>query len=169
MKKSKEIALGGLMAAVSVVIMCFGGMIPIMTYVSPVICILIGGCILKYLTKSGFMAWYIAVAFLALILCPDKESAFIYGGLGYYPALRKYIEKIPVRWLIKIVYFNITILALYWVLIHFVGLNEILKEFTEMGTIFTLVTLILGNIVFIIVDRLLFKVEYIHKNKRKTR
>ena len=41
MRKSRQMALGGLLTAVSVVIMSLGSLIPVNTYICPVLCILI--------------------------------------------------------------------------------------------------------------------------------
>ena len=109
MKKSKEIAFGGMMAALAVVIMCFGGMIPFMTYVSPVIAMIIGAVVLKIISKAGFFTWYFAVAILAVLLSPDKEAASVFIAFGCYPAVRMIFEKSPFRWLLKFIYFNIVI------------------------------------------------------------
>ena len=47
------------------------------------------------------------------------------------------------------------ILALYWLLMHVFGVAQIIEEFAELGTIMTCVTLLLGNVSFVMIDRLL--------------
>ena len=44
--EARLIAFGGMMAALAVVIMCLGGLIPVATFTVPVICMLILGYVL---------------------------------------------------------------------------------------------------------------------------
>ena len=45
---AKPIALGGVLAALALVIMCFIGIIPVATYICPMLCILICAVVLRY-------------------------------------------------------------------------------------------------------------------------
>ena len=56
---------------------------------------------------------------------------------------------------VKALLFNAAILLMYWVLLHLFGMAELMAEFAEMGTVLTLVTLLMGNITFFLLDRLL--------------
>ena len=38
--ETKAVALGGMLAALAIVIMCMGGLIPVATFVCPMLCIL---------------------------------------------------------------------------------------------------------------------------------
>ena len=148
-------ALGGIMAALAVVIMALGGMIPLSTFVCPVFCILI----LRYVReKSGnriAWAWYGAVAILSVLLGPDKEASAVFVFLGNYPIIKTKMDKLPLKWLWKLVYFNAAILLMYWLLMNLLGMAEVAAEFAEMGTILTVVTLVMGNVTFILLDRIL--------------
>ena len=66
----------------------------------------------------------------------------------------------------KVVYFNVVILALYWLLLHLFGLAQLVEEFAEMGFWMTLVTLLLGNVTFIMLDRLL-GMDLLRRRKRQ--
>ena len=165
MKKSKEIAFGGMMAALAVVIMCFGGMIPFMTYVSPVIAMIIGAVVLKIISKAGFFTWYFAVAILAVLLSPDKEAASVFIAFGCYPAVRMIFEKSPFRWLLKFIYFNIVILILYWLLINIMGMQQLASEFADLGKIMTILMLIIGNVIFVMIDLSLRRLDGMKKFK----
>lgn len=165
MKKSKVVALGGLMAALSAVIMCFGGMLPFMTYVSPVLCLTLGAILLKIIGKTGFVSWYIAVMLLSLLLCPDKEAASVFLAFGYYPLIRVFLERLPFKWVFKILYFNVVTLLLYWILMYIIGMQQLYEEFAEMGRIMTLVALLAGNLIFVILDVTLQRLERSKKYK----
>ena len=59
-----SMALGGVLAALAVVIMSFGTIIPVATYVCPAICMLLGQVVLKICGGRVAWAWYGAVALL---------------------------------------------------------------------------------------------------------
>ena len=167
MRKSKVVALGGLMAALSIVIMCFGGMMPFMTYVSPVLRMTIGAILLKLIGKTGFISWYFAVMLLSLLLCPDKEAAAVFTAFGYYPLSRVYLQRLPFKWLFKMIYFNAVTLLLYWVLMHILGMQQLYEEFAALGMVMTLVILFAGNLVFVLFDVILLRLERSHKYRFK--
>lgn len=152
---AKPIAIGGLLAALAMVIMCLGGLIPIATYVCPVMCILLGQVVLRLCGQRTAWAWYGAVSILSVLLAPDKEAAAIYLGLGYYPIIKRWMDKLPLRWLWKEVYFNTTIICLYAALIYLLGLDALAKEFSGIGLFGLGVILLLGNATFLLLDRLL--------------
>lgn len=152
---AKEIALGGVLAALAVVIMCLGSLIPSATFVCPMMCCLILQLVRKICGDRIAWAWYGAVAILGLLMGPDKEAAAVFVFLGYYPIIKPKMDLLPGKWLWKLVYFNAVILAMYWLLMHVFGMAQILQEFEEMGMALTVVTLILGNVTFLMLDRLL--------------
>ena len=148
-------ALGGMMAALAVVIMCLGGMIPVATYVCPMLCMLLLNFVLKNCGSRTGWAWYGAVALLGLLLSPDKEAAAVFSFLGYYPILRPVLEKTRLKWLWKGLIFNIAILTMYWLLIHLMGMAAVGEEFREMGTVMLIALLLMGNLTFFLLDRIL--------------
>ncbi len=155
MKMSKEIALCGVFAAIAIVIMCYGGMIPFMTYVCPVACILLEEFIYKLCGRAHAWSWYSAVCILALLMCPDKEAAAIFAVFGYYPVIKQSIDRLPVKWLFKLLYFNAVILVLYWFLMHIMGMGQLAEEFSSLGAILTVIMLLMGNFMFLMIDKLL--------------
>ena len=152
---AKKIALGGLLAALAVVIMCFGGMIPVATFVCPVLCIFL--CAVFFWTCGSRLAWawYGAVTVLTLLLGPDKEAAAVFAVLGYYPILKLSFERTKIGLLLKLMLFNIVILALYCVMIYVLGLQQVVSDYRDLGYVGVAVLLVLGNITFFLVDRLL--------------
>ncbi len=148
-------ALGGVMAALAVVVMSLGGLIPVATFVCPMVCMLLLVAVISRCGNRVAWAWYGAVAILSLLLGPDKEAAAVFVFLGYYPILKPKMDALPLKWLWKLLYFNAAILLMYWLLLNLFGMAEILAEFEEMGTVLTLVTLVMGNVTFFMLDRLL--------------
>ena len=162
-ENAKNMALGGLLAAMAVVVMCLGGMIPVATYVCCVICMVLGQIVLRLCGKRVAWAWYGAVAVLSLLLGTDKEAAGLYLFIGYYPILKPWFEKYKFGFILKVVYFNVATLSLYWCLIRLLGIDQIANEFYEFGKIGLIILLILGNVTFILTDRMLTLL----KKKRK--
>lgn len=154
-RPSRAVALGGLLAAVAAVIMGMGTLIPVATYVCPMLCILLLQVVFRLCGSRYAWAWFGAVAVLGLLFAPDKEAAVIFCFLGYYPIVKPKMDRKKGKWLWKALYFNAVILAAYAFLIYLMGLQGIMKEFAEMGRILTAVLLVLGNVTFFLLDRLL--------------
>ena len=152
---AKQIALGGMMAALAVVIMSLGGMIPSATFVCPMLCCLILQIVRTICGDRMAWAWYGAVAILSLLMGPDKEAAAVFVFLGYYPILKPRMDKLPVKWLCKGILFNASVLTMYWLLIHIMGMAQLAEEFSELGMAMIAVMLVLGNVIFFLLDKVL--------------
>ena len=70
------------MAALAVVIMCMGGLIPVSTFVCPMLCMFLLSVVLKSCGQRLAWAWYGAVAILGTLLGPDKEATAVFVFLG---------------------------------------------------------------------------------------
>ena len=150
-----NVALGGVLAALAVVIMSMGTLIPVATYVCPMICAMLLQMVLKTCGSRISWAWYGAVAILSLLLAPDKEAAAVFAFIGYYPILKPRMDRKKLPWLWKGLLFNCAILVMYWLLLRLLGMEQLVAEFAEMGTIMTVLLLILGNVTFFLLDKLL--------------
>lgn len=152
-----SIALGGVLAALAVIIMSMGTLIPVATYVCPMLCTLVLQLVLKICGNRIACAWYGVVTLLSLLLAPDKEAAAIFMALGYYPILKPKLDRLKGKWLWKGLLFNSVIVAVYWLLMHIFGFDQLMAEFSELGTAMTAVMLLLGNVTFFLLDKLLEK------------
>lgn len=153
--EARGIALGGMMAALAVVVMSLGGLIPVATFVCPMLCMLLLAFVSRMCGRRIGWAWYGAVAVLSLLLGPDKEAAAVFLFLGFYPLLKPRLETLRLRWLWKGLLFNTAILLMYWLLIHLFGMAQIAAEYQELGTVMTAIMLGLGNVTFFLLDRVL--------------
>ena len=153
--KAYPVALGGMLAAVAVVLMCIGTILPVATYAAPVLCMLVCQMVLKFCGSRIAWAWYGAVSMLSLLMAPDKEAAAIFLTLGYYPILKQKLERWKGKQLWKAAYFNGSILLLYWILLKIMGMEQLASDFEGMGIAMYAVLLILGNVTFFMVDKLL--------------
>ena len=148
-------ALGGVLAAVAVVIMSLGGLIPVATYVSPMLCAILLQPVLLFCGVRIAWAWYGAVALLSVLLSPDKEAAAAFVFLGYYPIVNPRLDRMKPSWLWKGLLFNGSIAVMYFLLLKLFGMAELGAEFREFGLVLLLVLLIMGNVTFFLLDRLL--------------
>lgn len=162
--KAYPVALGGMLAAVAVVLMSIGTILPIATYAAPVLCMLLGQVVLKLCGSRIAWAWYGAVTVLSLLMAPDKEAAAVFAVLGYYPIVKPKLDRLKLPWLWKGALFNGSILLMYWILLNLIGVSQLIEEFTGMGIVMTVVLLVLGNVTFILLDHVLGR-----KLKRKKR
>lgn len=149
---AKSIALGGVLAALAVVIMCLGGMIPIATYICPMLCTILLAFILRLCGRRIAWTWYAAVSLLSLLLGPDKEAAIVFIFLGYYPIVKVQIDKRKLAVLWKLLLFNVSSCVMYGIMIYLFRLEQVVSEFRGLGITLTLLTLLLGNVALFLLD-----------------
>ena len=156
--------MGGVFAALAVVIMSLGTVIPVATYVCPVACMLLLRIVVRLTGSRMGWAWFGAVAVLSLLLAPDKEAAAVFACLGYYPILKPKLDAMRGRWFWKALVFNGSILALYWLMLKLIGMERLVEEFSGIGVAMTVLLLALGNVTFFLLDHLLGR--NLRKNRR---
>ena len=154
---TRSVALGGILAALAVVIMAMGTLIPVATFVCPMLCMLILQVVTGACGRRMAWAWYGAVAFLSFLFSPDREAAAVFVFLGYYPIVKPGLDRLKWGILAKLLLFNTAILLMYWLLMNLVGMNEIAAEYAELGAVMTVVLLAMGNVTFLLLDRILGK------------
>ena len=152
---TKVIALGGVLAAVAIVIMCLGGLIPIATYVCPMLCSLTQFVVLRFCGKRIAWTWFWVVSILSLLLGPDKEAVMVFLAIGYYPLIKGIFDKSRLGILWKLLYFNASVFAVYGIMIYLMGMQEVAAENMELGMIGLAVILLMGNVTFFLLDKLL--------------
>lgn len=171
-KKSAQIAFCGMMVALSVALMLTGGLIPIATYCAPMLGgVLLLPILLEYGKKTAWTA-YAATALIVLILGIDKEAAFFYIFLGYYPIIKWNMDKLkkkPIRVALKLVVFNVSIAAMYAVLGFLLHMDAVIAEFTEMGAWMLAAFVVLMNACLFLYDRLLVPLTMLYVNKLRPR
>ena len=152
---SRNMAMGGIFAALAVVIMNLGGLIPMATYVCPAICTVILSLVHMACGSKIAWTWYSAVSILSLLMSPDKEAAAVFAFLGYYPILKPKLETMKGKLLWKLAVYNGSMVLLYSILIRIMGITEITGESEELAGIMLAILLVLGNVTFLVLDRLL--------------
>ncbi|MBR4863463.1 MAG: hypothetical protein IKU07_02710 [Oscillospiraceae bacterium] len=158
-------AYGGVMAALAVVIMCLGTLIPLATFICPVLCCLIGATVLRLCGSRVSWAWYAALCILSLLLAPDKEAAVVYVMLGAYPMLKTFFDRLPGSVFFKLLYFNASAAVLYTLLMRLLGLSAVLSEYGELGIAGFLIMTVAANVTFLLLDVLLKRISVRRKSK----
>ena len=172
MKKSRKMALTGMLCALAVVLMMLGGVIPLATFCCPA---LAGLMLIPVFVECGEkLSWcaYAAIAVLSLILCPDKEAALLLAFIGYYPILRWRLDQLRSRLLrvvAKLGVFNLAVLAMYALSILVLQMDQILREYQEMGLALTVACLLVGNVTLLLYDRLIAIMTALYVNRLRGR
>ncbi|MGN0543194.1 MAG: hypothetical protein ACI4JG_07070 [Acutalibacteraceae bacterium] len=159
MKQSSKCALGGIVAALSLVLMISVAIIPFLTYALPAV----AGALIIFIVVEIDRKWafgvYSTVAILSMLLVPEKEVAVMYlAFFGYYPILKSLIEaKIPtvLGWVLKLLSFISTMVISYYLMIRFMGVT--LDETEEFGMMAIPLLLGMGTVAFVLYDIALTK------------
>lgn len=121
--RTYNIVLGGIIAAMSIVIMLLTILLPIAELVFPALAGILLVCTVFEIGEKWSYIIFAAVGILSFVLLPDKSPAIYYIlFLGHYPITKSYIERIknkPLKWVVKIVIFNL-LAAVTALLIKFV-------------------------------------------------
>ncbi len=177
MKKSTQVATGGLCSALCLLFMFLTGIIPFATYALPAMA---GIVLIAVATENGIKtAWvvYGAVAILSIFIVPDREASLTFiVFFGYYPILKPYLDRIVpaiLRVIIKFLLFNTAIIGGYAFTIYVLGLTELMEGMGDMGQFSLLILLVMANIMLILYDFALkhlsilytkwFRVKYLRK------
>ncbi len=167
-RQSLMIAFCGMAAGLSIVIMLLGGVIPVATYAVPMLCGLLLLPILIEFGQGAAWATFFAAAALALLLDFDKEAAFFYLFIGYYPIVKWRLDRIPGklrRLLVKLLLFTAAIAAMYALLALLFPLGEMTREFREMGLWMTVLFVVLYDFCMLMYDRILLRAVALYANR----
>lgn len=164
MSQSAKTAIGGMTAALSVVLM-LPTVMGLWTYALPAFAGMLVMFTIVELDKKWATGIFVAVSLLSLILLPNKEAAVFYlCFFGNYPIIKCLLEgaKMPrtAEYIIKIVVFNAEILLAGFIMVKVFGMPMAELLGTEGETAAWVqyalpITLAVGNATFILFDRLL--------------
>ena len=152
-KSTKELALCSMLAALSVVLLCLGGIVPLAVYACPMLASVALLPVREECRPRYAWCCWAAVAILAVLLCPDKEAAALYVFMGYYPLLQPKLETIRrplLRWLAKL-----TVAAV-----------SVVEEFAGTAPWLLWLTVLLGLVVFAVYDIVLHRFALLWRVRR---
>lgn len=163
--KARAVALGGVFAALAVVIMLLGGFIPVATFICPMLASALLAFLRRELPTAACIGWYVIVALLSALLGPDKEAAFVFVFLGWYPLLKPRLDRLPklLSLALKLLIFFAAIAAAYGTLIFLFRLEALVEEARAMGRLLMIVLLLLGAVTFLLFDFVLSRLPYLVK------
>lgn len=165
--RARPLALCGVLSALAAALLCLGGILPGMVFCAPILAM---GALLPVLEELGPRAAgtaYAAVAILALLLAPDRETAFVYLFFGWYPILRPKIAALPsrlLRVLARIAVCSAAALALYGLVLRLMGLTA---DLLESVWYLNAALLAAGNVVFLLTDATLARLTRVWHWKLK--
>lgn len=164
MKTSYKVSLGGIVGALSLVLMLLTSIIPFGTFAFPALAGMMLLCIVIELGYSWAFIVYVVVSVLSLLLLTDKEAALYYiVFLGFYPILKGLIERIrskAIQYAIKYAVFNICMVTAFYLSIFVFSIPK--ESFNIFNVYLPWVFLLLGNIVFVVYDLCVSKVVTIY-------
>ncbi len=163
-KTSERVALGGIVAALCVVMMFLTGVLPAL-YIAAPMC---AGMLMLILVEEVSVAWgwltYLATSLLAMIVTFDKEAALMFIlFFGYYPILRMYLTRIgikPLRVVLKLLLFNVFLVIDYWMTVTVFGL----PTFDDYGNAMLIGMAAAANALFLFYDTLLSRMHWFYKH-----
>ena len=161
-KTSDRVALGGIVAALCIVIMFLTGVVPALYIVSP----MVAGLLMVILVEEVSVSWawltYLAVSLLSLIVTFDKDAALMFIlFFGYYPILRLKISQIrpkPLMTVCKFLLFNFFLVIDWLLTVYLLGL----PTFEDTGPVMYTVLIIAFNVIFLFYDRILSRMDWIY-------
>ena len=172
-RKSSQVAVGGLTSALCLLLMFMTGMIPFATFALPAMAGIVLIAVVVEMGRPTATMVYVAVSLLSLFMCPDKEAAMMFiGFFGFYPIVKGKLDAIKSRILrpaVKFAVFNIAIFISYWIIINLFGLTEILEEMGTFGEFTLMATWMLGNCVFAVFDVALARITYVYTHVLRQR
>lgn len=168
--QSRKIALCGVLCALAVVILLLGGLLAVAIYCAPLLAMAVLLPVLEEYGPGTAGAAYGAVAILALLLVPDRETALVYVFFGWYPILRPRIAalpSLPVRLVCRLGVCGLSMFLLYGVTIRLLGLTAVTEELG--GGWLTAALAVMGCAVFLLLDLALGRLTVLWRRKLRRR
>ncbi len=166
-KEIKKLALSAIICALSVVIIVIGCVLDMVDLTA---CAVASGAVAFACTelrgKYPYLIYAVTAA-LSLILFPGSTASIYYVVfMGYYPIIKKFIEKIPgiFSMILKLASFNAA-LGIIALLSRFLFISED----ADTGTALVVTIIIFANIFFVVFDLALTVITsaYLHHFRKK--
>ncbi|MBQ3432609.1 MAG: hypothetical protein IJG23_07485 [Clostridia bacterium] len=171
MKKSFKIAFGGILTAFSVILILIGN-IPMGEYLGPTFAgILLAWAVIEMGAVQSLWI-FAASSLLAFFLSANREPVMLYVlFFGYFPILKDVLQRkvkfAVLRWIIKFLVFNTSMVAAYLLLIYVFGMP--IEELNSFGKYGLIILLAGGNILMVVVDFCIEKLSILYRLKWQKR
>ena len=167
-RQVSALAFCSLMAALGAALMLAGGVIPVMTYCSPLLAgVLLVPVLREYGARWAWLVW-IVTALLSLILSADKEAALFYCFLGEYPIAARKIRRIrpyPLALLCRLAYVVLTLGVLYGLILFVFRLDIGMEELESLGRFAAAAGFVMLTVTMLLYDRVLQNLEILYERK----
>ncbi|MGN1194689.1 MAG: hypothetical protein ACI4SB_04340 [Acutalibacteraceae bacterium] len=169
MSKTAKTAVGGMMAALSVVLLV-PTVLDVFVYVLPAFAgVITMFCVIE-MGKTWAFGVYAATAIITMLVIPNKEAAVLYTAFfGYYPIVKAIFESKlpkPLGYLLKFAVFNAAVAVSYLLLVKVFGMpfNELMGiDPDAWWSRFAIpIMLAVGNLVFILFDFMLTRLVTVY-------
>ena len=156
-RQSRRLALCGLMTALSVTLLAMGSFVPLATFACPMLAMLcLIPVICEYGAQTGLMVYAASVALFYLFL-------------GWYPACRERLDRLPgvLRALVKCGVFTMSMTVMYLLILYLFRLEAVAAEFAGYTMWGIAGMLVVGNVTFLLLDRMLNRLTALYWFKRR--
>ncbi len=165
---TRALAFCSLMAALGAAMMTTGGLIPVLTYCSPLLAgVLLIPVLWEYGEKWAWLVWLVT-ALVSLILSADKEAALFYCFLGCYPILRRVFNRArpaALSWLFKLLYILLALGGLYALILLVLGLDIGMEDLESLGRYAALGGFLMLVVTMLLYDRVLVNLEILYERR----
>jgi len=161
-KRAYPLALCGLLSGLAVVVMLLGGVIPVAVYCCPILAMVILLPVREEFGTRAALTVYAAVSLLTLLLAADKELAFVYLFLGWYPAAQPRFYRLrpaALRIFAILAACSACTVSMYALLLKVFCPGAVTTEFDGYSAAFRITLLVLGNVVFLMTDFVLLRMS----------
>ena len=165
-KPARRVAFGGILCALSLLSLFLSGIFPYAEYTCPALAgIFLMPLVSDYGRRTAWIAWG-AISLLGFFVTPNKEAAALFFVfLGYYPILKSHLEQLRSRRaeiMVKLLIFNLAMLAAYGFLVLLLGMSELIKEM-DIGLKYGIFLFWLaGNVIFLFYDLALSRIAWMY-------
>lgn len=153
-KRTRDLSLCAILSALGVLVLFLGSLIDVLDLSAAMIASIL--CIAVIFEAGRFWPWltYAVTALLAILLLPNKIPAVIYIMTGYYPMVKRLVERLPklVAWVLKLAVFN-ALLTLFLLICSSFFPNADIMLFPSLGREYNiLIGYAVGNFIFVLYD-----------------
>lgn len=172
MKQSSMAAIGGIVSSLAVVIMLCTYISPLLVYTAPPFAGLLLVLTVNELGYKWSLGTYATISILSLLFIADKEAAvFFTMFFGYFPILVLFFEEklnnMILKFIIKLLIFDLSCSGAVFISSFVFGIDY--SDFLEDGILFLAFFIIMMNVLFVIYDRLVIRLQQLYKLKIQKR
>ena len=165
--RTRSLALCGVLAALASALLILGGVLPGLVFCAPILAMAVLLPVLEELGSKTAGTAYAAVAILALLLSPNRETALVYLFFGWYPILRPKSAALSsrlLRILARVGVCSAAALLLYGLVLRLAGLTA---DLPDSAWYVCAALLAAGNVVFLLTDATLARLTNVWHWKLK--